>query len=77
MSVYSPLSEPTDVGESQIDRETDRFIDVHNLSDVLGSYIQVEAHAGVVKSHAAQALTKGNVSLALAGPAKLSISAST
>ena len=36
-------------------------------SDVLGSYAQGEAHAGVVKSGTAQVLTKGDVSLALAG----------
>jgi hypothetical protein len=40
---------------------------VHRMSDVLGSYAQAEAHAGVVKSGTAQVLTKGPVSLALAG----------
>lgn len=43
------------------------FTSVHTISDVLGRYVQGEAHAGVVKSGSAQVLTKGTVSLALAG----------
>ena len=54
-------------GKSQIDHGTGRFTDVHSLPEVLGSYAEAEAHAGVVKSGAVQILTKGNVSLALAG----------
>jgi len=34
---------------------------------VFGSYAQAEAHAGLGKSGTAQVLTKGEVSLALAG----------
>jgi len=55
------------VGKSHVDSGTGRFSDVHRMSDVLGSYAQAEAHAGVVKSGTAQVLTKGSVSLALAG----------
>jgi len=55
------------VGKSHVDSGTGRFSDVHRMSDVLGSYAQAEAHAGVVKSGTAQVLTKGTVSLALAG----------
>jgi len=55
------------VGKSHVDNGTGRFSDVHRMSDVLGSYAQAEAHAGVVKSGTAQVLTKGSVSLALAG----------
>jgi hypothetical protein len=55
------------VGKSQVDGGTGRFSDVHQMSDVLGSYAEAEAHAGVVKSGDAQVLTKGPVSLALAG----------
>jgi hypothetical protein len=55
------------VGKSHIDGGTGRFSDIHRISDVLGSYAQGEAHAGVVKSGTAQILTKGDVSLALAG----------
>ena len=55
------------VGKSQIDNGHGRFSDVYKIGDVLGDYAQAEAHAGVVKSGAAQVLTKGTVSLALAG----------
>ena len=55
------------VGKSHVDHGTGRFSDVHRLSEVFGSYAQAEAHAGAVKSGTAQVLTKGNVSLALAG----------
>ena len=54
-------------GKSHIDNGTGKFTDVHRISDVLGHYAQGGAHAGVVKSAEAQVLTKGNVSLALAG----------
>jgi len=40
---------------------------VRTIDDVLGRYAQGEVHAGVVKSGTAQVLTKGTVSLALAG----------
>jgi len=55
------------VGKSHIDDGTGRFSDVHHMSEILGSYAEAGAHAGVVKSAEAQVLTKGNVSLALAG----------
>lgn len=55
------------VGKSHVDGGTGRFSDVHGMSEILGSYAQAEAHAGVVKSGTAQVLTKGTVSLALAG----------
>ena len=55
------------VGKSHVDDGTGRFSDIHRISDVLGDYAQAEAHAGVVKSGTAQVLTKGTVSLALAG----------
>ncbi len=43
------------------------FTGARSLAEVLGSYAQAEVHAGVVKSADAQALTKGEVSLVLAG----------
>jgi len=55
------------VGKSRIDDGTGRFSDVRVIDDVLGNYVEGEAHAGVVKSGTAQLLTKGPVSLALAG----------
>ena len=54
-------------GKWRIDNGNGRFSDVSNISQVLGKYAHGEAHAGVVKSVSSQVLTKGNVSLALAG----------
>lgn len=55
------------VGKSHIDNGTGRFTDVHNINDVLGTYAQGDASLGAGKSGTAQVLTKGTVSLALAG----------
>ena len=55
------------VGKSHIDNGHGRFTDVHAIDEVLGRYVEGEAHAGVVKSGTAQLLTKGTVSLALSG----------
>lgn len=54
-------------GKWHIDDGTGKFTDVHKIDDVLGRYIQGEAHAGMVKSASAQVLSKGTVSLAIAG----------
>ena len=54
-------------GKWQIDNGKGRFTDVHNIREVLGRYAQASANAGLVKSGEAQVLSKGNVSLALAG----------
>ncbi|KGI76940.1 hypothetical protein [Oleiagrimonas soli] len=54
-------------GKWHIDNGKGKFTDVHTINDVLGRYAQAQAHAGVVKSGSAQVLTKGTVSLALAG----------
>ena len=55
------------VGKSRIADGIGKFTDVRRIDDVLGSYVQGEAHAGALKSGTAQVLTKGTVSLALAG----------
>lgn len=55
------------VGKSHIENGTGKFTDVRKITDVLGDYAQGGAHAGVVKSGTAQVLSKGTVSLALAG----------
>ncbi|MBN8482147.1 MAG: hypothetical protein J0L88_11220 [Xanthomonadales bacterium] len=55
------------VGKTHIDNGTGKFTDVHKIEDVLGTYAQGEATAGAVKAGTAQVLTKGTVSLALAG----------
>jgi hypothetical protein len=44
-----------------------KFSAVASISELFGEYAEGGAEAGVVKSAAAQALTKGEVSLALAG----------
>jgi hypothetical protein len=54
-------------GKSEIVGGTGRFSAARNLDEVLGSYVQSEAHAGAGKSADAQAMTKGEVSLSLVG----------
>ncbi len=54
-------------GKSKLDNGTGEFSGVSDISELLGSYAQAEAHAGAAKSSGASALTKGEVSLALAG----------
>ncbi len=55
------------LGKWQIDKGTGRFTDVQTINDVLGTYAKAEVNAGLAKSGSLQVLTKGNVSLALAG----------
>lgn len=54
-------------GKSSITDGHGEFSGVDNISEVLGTYAASEAHAGAAKSAKASAMTKGNVSLALAG----------
>jgi hypothetical protein len=54
-------------GKSEIVDGTGRFSGARNIGELLGSYVQSEAHAGAGKSSGAQALTKGEVSLTLVG----------
>lgn len=46
------------------------FSAVANIDELFGSYANTTAHAGAVKSASAQAMTKGEVSLALTGTGK-------
>lgn len=55
------------VGKSEIRNGRGDFSAVRDIREVLGTYAAAEAHAGAVKSSKAQAMTKGEVSLALAG----------
>jgi len=55
------------LGRNQVDNGVGKFTDVLKIDDVLGHYAQSGVHAGLVKSAGAQVLTKGTVSLALAG----------
>lgn len=53
-------------GKSEVVGGTGKFSGARNIGELFGSYVQSEAHAGAGKSADAQALTKGEVSLALA-----------
>lgn len=54
-------------GKSSIENGRGEFSGVRDISEILGSYVSAEAHAGAVKSAKGQVLTKGEVSLALSG----------
>jgi hypothetical protein len=54
-------------GKSSIEDGHGEFSEVHSLDELLGAYASAEAHAGAVKSTQAEAMTKGEVSLALTG----------
>ena len=51
----------------RIDDGKGDFTNVHRMSEVLGRYAVASAEAGVVKAGEAKVLSKGEVSLALAG----------
>jgi hypothetical protein len=54
-------------GKYKVDDGKGKFSDVTNTNDLFGDYAQGEANAALVKGGTAQVLTKGTVSLALAG----------
>lgn len=54
-------------GRSKIRDGIGTFTDVDDISDLFGTYVQAEAHAGAAKSAKASAMTKGEVSLSFAG----------
>jgi hypothetical protein len=54
-------------GKWKIDNGVGRFTDVHDIHEVYGNYAHASASAGLIKSAETQLLSKGNVSLALAG----------
>lgn len=55
------------VGKTKVVNGTGKFTGVHAISDVLGHYATAGAHAGADKSASSGVMTKGDVSLALAG----------
>jgi hypothetical protein len=57
-------------GKTKITNGRGTFSSVHDISELYGAYATSEAHAGVVESAQAQAMTKGPVSLALHGTGK-------
>ena len=54
-------------GKSDVIGGTGHFTGARGINELFGSYAQSEVHAGAGRSAAAQALTKGQVSLALSG----------
>jgi hypothetical protein len=54
-------------GKSDVVGGTGSFSGARNVDELFGSYAQSEAHAGAGKSADAQAMTKGEISLALKG----------
>ncbi len=54
-------------GKGKIVNGHGTFSKVATIKELFGDYATAEAHAGVVKSGSAQALTKGEVSLSLTG----------
>lgn len=54
-------------GRSKIKDAIGKFTEVDDISDLFGSYGQGEAHAGAGKSAKASVVTKGDISLAIAG----------
>ncbi|MEN5041252.1 MULTISPECIES: hypothetical protein [Stenotrophomonas] len=58
------------VGKSKIVDGKGKFSGAYSVNDLIGSYASVEAHAGADKSSNAQVMTKGDISLALAGTGK-------
>jgi len=54
-------------GKSSIENGNGEFSNVKNIEEIFGKYVNAEASAGAVKSSGAQAMTKGEVSLALSG----------
>ena len=55
------------VGKSTITNGRGKFTGAYSLNDLIGTYGGAEVHAGAVKSSNAQVVTKGDISLALAG----------
>jgi hypothetical protein len=59
------------VGKSTIENGKGEFSSISGgIQELLGSYVAAEAHAGAVNSAQANVMTKGEVSLSLAGTGK-------
>lgn len=55
------------VGKSNVINGRGKFTGAYSLNDLIGTYGGAEVHAGAVRSSNAQVVTKGDISLALAG----------
>ena len=54
-------------GKTEIYNGKAEISGVHSINEIFGSYATASAHAGVVKAGAVEVMTKGTVSIALAG----------
>jgi hypothetical protein len=54
-------------GKTEIYNGKAEISGVHSINEIYGSYASAAAHAGVAKAGAVEVMTKGNVSIALAG----------
>ena len=57
-------------GKSKIINGSGAFSEIGDISELFGSYASADVHAGMVRSSAAQVVTKGTVSLAFSGTGK-------
>ena len=55
------------IGKSEINNGKGVFSEVTNINEIYGTYVVLGAHAGATKSVEGQAMTKGEVSLAISG----------
>ena len=55
------------LGKSEINNGGGVFSEVKDINEIYGTYFVIDVHAGAVKSVEAQAMTKGEVSLAISG----------
>ena len=55
------------IGKSDILNGEGSFSGVKDISEIYGTYAQAEAHGGATKGGMAQVLSKGEISLAIAG----------
>ncbi|WP_031435659.1 hypothetical protein [Methylomarinum vadi] len=55
------------IGKSEINHGTGVITEVKNIQEVFGTYAFLDGHAGATKSVEGRVMTKGEVSLALAG----------
>jgi hypothetical protein len=55
------------IGKSDIVNGEGTFSDVKDISEIFGTYAQLEARGSATKGGSAQVMTKGEISLALAG----------
>jgi hypothetical protein len=55
------------IGKSEILNGEGNFSEVKDISEIFGTYAQLEARGTAIKGGAAQVMTKGEISLAIAG----------